>query len=351
MRGKPVTSPAAWRPSEQRLRRDEWAKSLSPAEQAELTRAIEIAEASGKPIEAVTKAEFPLPTLGPVLEGVRRELTDGRGFQLVRGLPVEGYTQTQKVLAIWGIGLYLGTATSNNARGHLIGHIKDIGLDPSLPQTRIYATSAAQPYHVDEADAVGLLCLRPSLEGGEFSWLSSHSLYNAIVASRPDLLETLYADFPWDRKGEIPKGETDRYFLLPAFTIHRGRLAVAWASDYFAASQRLEEAPRLTPLQLEAIATIEDIIANHPDLVLTHQPQPGDFVILSNHTQLHARTAYTDGPEEWQQRHLLRLWISLPGDRELPDSYAPFLGGSVEVGKRGGIVVDGVVPRVTLDAE
>jgi hypothetical protein len=30
--------------------------------------------------------------------------------------------------------------------GHLIGHIKDIGLDPANPDTRLYATRAAQPW-------------------------------------------------------------------------------------------------------------------------------------------------------------------------------------------------------------
>lgn len=34
-------------------------------------------------------------------------------------------------------------------QGHLIGHIKDIGHDPANPITRLYATSAAQPYHND----------------------------------------------------------------------------------------------------------------------------------------------------------------------------------------------------------
>ena len=36
-----------------------------------------------------------------------------------------------------------------------IGHIKDIGHDPSLPTTRLYATHEAQPYHNDSSDIVG----------------------------------------------------------------------------------------------------------------------------------------------------------------------------------------------------
>ena len=38
----------------------------------------------------------------------------------------------------------------------------------------------------------------------------------------------------------------------------------------------------------------------------------GDIQWLSNHTVLHARTAYEDDPDPARRRHLLRLWLSLP---------------------------------------
>ncbi len=43
-------------------------------------------------IEAMTKDQFPLPTLAPFLESVQRELLDGRGFALLKGLPVHRYS-------------------------------------------------------------------------------------------------------------------------------------------------------------------------------------------------------------------------------------------------------------------
>ena len=90
-----------------------------------------------------------------------------------RGVPVERYSSRETAIAYWGIGLYWGRAVSNNKKGHLIGHIKDIGHDPSNPLTRLYATSAAQPYHNDSSDVVTLLCLRNAKEGGLSSWSSS----------------------------------------------------------------------------------------------------------------------------------------------------------------------------------
>jgi hypothetical protein len=39
--------------------------------------------------------------------------------------------------------------------------------------------------------------------------------------------------------------------------------------------------------------------------------QPGDIQLLSNHSNLHARTRYEDFEEPALRRHLLRLWLSL----------------------------------------
>jgi hypothetical protein len=36
-----------------------------------------------------------------------------------------------------------------------VGHIKDIGHDPTKPTTRLYATHEAQPFHNDSSDIVG----------------------------------------------------------------------------------------------------------------------------------------------------------------------------------------------------
>lgn len=64
---------------------------------------------------------------------------------------MERYNREEVMIAYWGIGLQWGPAKSNNKQGHLIGHIKDIGLNPAAPTTRLFATSAAQPFHNDSA--------------------------------------------------------------------------------------------------------------------------------------------------------------------------------------------------------
>ena len=68
----------------------------------------------------MTREQFPLPTVGPKLLAVREELLRGRGFQLIKGIPVDKWTRRQSVIAYWGLGTYLGRALSNNKKGHLV---------------------------------------------------------------------------------------------------------------------------------------------------------------------------------------------------------------------------------------
>ena len=72
---------------------------------------------------------------------------------------------------------------------------------------------------------------------------------------------------------------------------------------------------------------------------------------MSHDAQLHSRTAFVDHPEDDKRRHLLRLWLAPDDERPLPDYYAELLGGSVKVGKRGGIRVSGYDLNVPLEAE
>lgn len=322
---------------------------LTRSDIAELDAAVEKIKSSGSKLEETKKDDFPLPILGPKLKQLLREAQFGRGFQLIRGVPVERYSREESVIAYWGMGLYWGPMKSNNKKGHLIGHIKDLGHDPNSPTTRLFATSAAQPFHNDSSDIVTLLCLKNAKEGGHSSWASSVTVYNEILKRRPDLAQLLAGPWFFDRKGEVPPGKQG-FFEIPVLNFHKGYLSVNFSDNYFRLSQRHPEVPRLTPAHYEAMDLFTSL-ASSDELRLDGVLQPGDIQILSNHVCLHARGAFTDHLENDQKRHLLRLWISPTDDRPLPDAYKEILGGSVEIGNRGGIVVDGTELKITLEAE
>src|SRR6185436_17482078 len=122
---------------------------------------------SRKELSLIGPAAFALPTLGPVLKGILADLLEGRGFVLLRGLPVERWSREEQAAAYLGIGSWLGAPRSQNAKGHLLGHVKDLGLDIKDPKVRYYQTNRKLEYHTDSVDVVGLLCLKTARAGGE----------------------------------------------------------------------------------------------------------------------------------------------------------------------------------------
>ena len=67
----------------------EWTYRLSPPEIVEIETAVMTVLARGLDLADIRREDFPLPTLGPVLDRLRTEVLDGRGFALLRGMPVE----------------------------------------------------------------------------------------------------------------------------------------------------------------------------------------------------------------------------------------------------------------------
>ena len=333
-----VEGPSAWVGAEMRRREDEWTYRLAPAEIAEIERAVE--GVRGRDLAAIRRADFPLPRLGPVLDRLRREVVEGRGFVLLRGLPVENRPIAEGAAAFWGVGAHFGSARSQNAKGHLLGHVYDLGqgLSATDPTLRSYQTAEEQRFHIDRADLVALLCLKRAKSGGLSAIVSSMSVHNVMAERRPDLLERLYRPFPTDRRGEVPEGKAP-FYEAPVFNEYGGKLSVLYSRLHIGSSQRFPEARRLQPEDLEALDMFANL-AGDPELRLDMSFMPGDVQILHNHTILHARTGYEDWAEPEKKRHLLRLWLAPPEARPLPPVFAEVYG-ELTPGDRGGIICKG----------
>jgi hypothetical protein len=303
----PVNVPAAWLGREVSQRRD-WIHRLTAAEIAEIDAALEQARSTRRPMAELSRADFPLPKLAPVIEGWLRDLDRGRGFVLVRGLPVQRYSESDAALAYWGLGLHMGSPVSQNAAGDLLGHVRDAGAAPSDPSVRLYKTREQLGFHTDGADIIGLLCLRPAKSGGTSRIASSAAIYNEILRRRPDLVPALYEPFPFDRNGEERAGEPP-YFSIPLCRYADGALRTFYIGWYIRGSQRHASAPRLSPEQRAVIDLIDEIAAD-PAFHLDMEFASGDIQWLKNSVTLHARTEYEDFPEPERKRHLLRLWLT-----------------------------------------
>ena len=330
-----VEGPSAWIGAQLARHPEQWIYTLSPAEIDELETAV--AGVRGRDLAGLRRRDFPLPKLGPALEGLRDEVLNGRGFVLIRGLPVEGRPIADSAAAYWGIGMQFGNPRSQNAMGHLLGHVRDLGLATSDPNVRTYQTTERQHFHTDSCDIVGLLCLKTAKSGGLSSIVSSMAIYNEMAKRRPDLARRLFEPFATDRRGEVPVGEKP-YFDMPVYNDYQGYLSAIYSGTYIRSAQRFAEVPRLTQEDIDALEMFDDL-ANDKELRLDMELRPGDMQFLHNHTCLHDRTAFVDWPEPERKRHLLRLWLAAPGARPLPPIFAPRYG-STTIGDRGGIICE-----------
>jgi hypothetical protein len=341
----PFSGPSAWRGRDVAQRSD-WLIELTIQQIAELESAAAHYLSLGRDVGEITADAFPLPTFAAHLASLSNTLLNGHGFEVLRGLPVATYTQETAATIFCGIGAHLGRARSQNAAGHILGHVRNIGADANDTNTRIYQTAERQTFHTDSADVVGLLCLREAQIGGMSLLVSVETIANHMADTRPDFLALLFDPIATDRRGEVPEGAAP-FMTIPVLSWHAGQLTVFYQRQYIESAQRFDDAPRLTDKHVEAL-DLFDALANDPDLHMSMQLQPGDMQFVYNHSQLHDRTGFTDWPDPDKRRHLMRLWLSIPGDRALPEVFKERYG-SIEIGNRGGIITANTTLHAPLD--
>lgn len=341
-----VTGASVWY-GPKMMQRSDWIHVVAPGEVAEIERAMRPLVEREADIAAMTAQDFPLPLLAPRLAAITDEVLNGRGFALLRGLPVERWSMREAATVYFGIGTHIGSARSQNAKGHVLGHVRDLGLNASHdPNARVYQTTERQTYHTDSCDIVALLCLKTARSGGASSLVSSMTIYNEMLRRRPDLVAELFQPIYTDRRGEVPAGQKP-WHEIPVLNWYDGQLSELYTRRYIESARRHPGVPALTPAQIAAL-DLHDSLAEDPTINMTMTFQPGDIQLVHNHTMLHDRTAFEDWPEPERKRHLLRLWLAVPGARPLPPVYAERFG-SVEIGNRGGIMVPGARLNAPLE--
>jgi TfdA family taurine catabolism dioxygenase TauD len=332
-------------------RSTDWIRRLSPAAVDEIDAALRGVERRGLAWPEIRKADFPLPGVSADLAQVNRDLEWGRGLALLRGLPVERYSDEQLRAIWWGLGCHLGTAVHQNAHGELIGLVRDevrlYGevVQPAVPKGRGLTSRAKARssgplrWHTDRCDVVGLLCVRAARRGGTSRVVSVPAVSNAILARRPDLHALLCSDYHRSREGEEAGGEASCY-AMPIFAMREGKFTTQYSRTFVEAAQKIATVPRLTPAQDEAL----DLLARVCDeFAYEMELGPGDIQLLNNHVIYHGRAGYEDAAEPGRDRLLMRLWLAPPNSRPLPEGFE-VLWGSVKGGAvRGGIAQSAAV--------
>jgi TfdA family taurine catabolism dioxygenase TauD len=341
---QPITGPMVWR-GEDLARSTEWIRPFSAAAVAEIEAALRSVQGRGLAWRDVRKGDFPLPGVSADLAQVNRDLEWGRGLVLLRGLPVERYSDDELRTIWWGLGCHLGTAVHQNAHGELIGEVRDevrlYGevVQPAVPKgdgltSRAKARSSGPlRWHTDRCDVVGLLCVRSARRGGTSRVVSVPAVSNAIRERRRDLHALLCSDYHRSRQGEEAGGEASCH-ALPIFGMRDGKFTTQYSRTFVEAAQKIASIPRLTAAQDEALDLLAEVCEEHGyemDL------EPGDIQLLNNHVVYHGRTAYEDAPEAGRDRLLMRLWLAPPNSRPLPEGFEVLWGTTRGGAVRGGI--------------
>lgn len=342
----PVAGPQAWYGPDLARKPETWTYNLDSAQIAELLEAIRAVESRGMDVVDIRAEHFPLPALSALLRRIRDDLFHGRGFAVLRGFPVAQLTSLQRGLGYFGIGSHFGLATSQNAKGHALGHVCDIGVDYGKTTGRGYQTNARLPYHTDSADIVGLLCVNKAKSGGLSSLVSSVTLYNELLKRRPDLVRVLMGPVYRDRRDEVPPGQGP-WYVIPVFNPYQGRVFSTYVRSAVRKAQRFDELPRISTLQEEAMNTL-DAMADDPGYHLDMDFEPGDIQFVCNHFIMHSRTSFQDHSERAARRHLLRLHLACVDGPPLPPVYENLRGYNND-GRPGGMLLAGVRLNAPLE--
>ncbi|KAI1506174.1 hypothetical protein F5X99DRAFT_365756 [Biscogniauxia marginata] len=356
---KHIEGPTVWKAEEYSNNPERWVHPFSSEEIAEISQAADDFIASGIPITGITKENFPLPGLDKSLTTMLRELLNGKGFLLYKGFPVTEWGDFKSAVAYFGLGVHLGYPVSQNAKGHVLGHVQDLGDDSTqIDKVRIYRTNARQFFHADDCDIVGLLCLSKAEFGGESDIASIHHVWNILQEERPDVAELLTKPiWYFDRKGEQSQGE-DPYIKTAVFYLEtpdpenperEQRVYCKWDPYFVRSLKRFSDKgiiPPLSPEQEEAAQLLE---ATCERVKLHMILEVGDIQFVANSHTLHARTAYRDFPPDSgkPRRHLLRLWLAVPQNEG--GWRLPFWDSDEK--KRGGIQVDDTAPVARLEGD
>ncbi len=301
-----------------------WIYTLSDAEIADLDTALRGFQATGRPVEAMTAARFPLPVFGPVLTRHLEEIAHGRGFVVVRGLPVARYSDDEVGLMFYGIGTHLGLPLRQNPRGDLLGHVFDQGRAYGQITVRGYETNAHLPFHTDGCELVGLLCLRGAKAGGLSSIVSATAVHDEIARTRPELLAPLYRGYHYIRR-EAALSETPvTPQRIPVFGVKDGLVSCRLVSNQIRDGAKKLGRP-LDPIEREALDLVVEL-SYSARFRLDMDLIPGDMQLCNNYTVLHSRTEFEDWPEPHRRRHMLRLWLATREPRPLADGFARQLG-------------------------
>ena len=301
---KPATGPMTWHGSD--LRKDDIAFDLSRTQAKALEDVLPRVRKAGLAVADIKPEHCRHPALDSDLARVFDEIQDGRGIVIVRGIPVTDHSADDVSAMFWAIGTHFGRGVSQSARGDVLGLVQDETLPGQAESARGYTSRRELSLHVDLGQIVGLMCVRQARAGGFSQYAPGLTIYNEILATRPDLMPVLCRGFPYHRRGEeAPDAAPVTPYDIPVFSERDGAISIFFVGEIFNAAFR-ELKRTFTPEEIEAIDSYR---ATARRLQFETRLEAGEATFLNNYTVMHARSEFEDWEEPEKKRLMLRLWL------------------------------------------
>ena len=328
--------PLPWT-AEQVRQDNSWILRLTAEQVDGIQAALAHAKSLNKPLLAMEQADFPLPEKSRAALQQAIDMTQQRwGMCLLKGFPVNDWSEDDTRLAYWGMALHMGVGRTQNRASQVMNDVRDAGGEYKVKGGRGYNTNAGLDFHQDSCDVVALLCRRTARSGGTSKVVSSIALRDEIQKRRPDLIPVLESPFFHSYQGTQDPSQPP-YYRLSIFGTHQDYFSARTNRKNLIAAQRdFPEVPRLTAAQTEALDLLDELMPSD-EFCYSMELERGDMQLLNNYVTLHSRTPFEDYEEPDLKRHLLRLWLAIPGSQPLPDSWAEYYGDSRAGAVRGGV--------------
>jgi alpha-ketoglutarate-dependent taurine dioxygenase len=316
-----------------------WIQRLSAEEAAGFTSALDHAKKLNRPLLDMTPQDFPLSDASRHALQRAVAATQGRwGMCLLKGFPVDQWSEDETRLAYWGMGLHMGVARTQNRASDVLNDVRDIGSTYKTTNGRGYNTNASLDFHMDSSDVVGLLCRRTAKSGGESKVVSSIAIYEEIERRRPDLASVLRGPFYYSYQGAQDPAQRG-WYNCPIVGNEPAPFAMRLNRKNVNAAQKdFDDVPRLSAAQTEALDLLDELMPD-PRYCFSMWLERGDLQLLNNYVTIHSRTSFEDHEDFDMKRHLLRLWLAVPSAQPLPPNWREYFGdvraGAVRGGLRG----------------
>jgi len=237
-----------------------------------------------------------------IKDTISRQIYSGRGFAVLRGIPVDKYDKVENAIVWAGLCSWLGRLRGRQDPNSniVLRHIVDLSAKGVIGTAQYTADS--QPYHTDWGDVVALYCISEPAEGGASHLASVEQIYNELASARPDVIRVLSEKWAFDNFGAQPP-----YIERPLLLFHGGHIFFQYSRRLFTGYQTYQRSDACPPLTEEQADAMEELEFAAQRSAVTFQLEKGDIQWLNNMALLHGRDGYVDGKENI--RELLRIWV------------------------------------------